>query len=288
MGSHRRDESALLLAMLSSACFGQPPRVDALDETSSSSSGTLASSSSTGSDEGGSTAASSEVTSAGSTSADESSEADSGSSSETDSPPGTIGPLFPIADNDDGAIFPDGSGYGAHWYPSGEMNTAGLQYMGEFPHGYRYYAFLRFELPEAIAADAVIEDAKLVLFGHDAYDWQATDALRVWAQHSDDAPQVGGVQHYPGASIVLGDASVRWPEALGLAWVHPGPNETPNLAPVLQQLVDEYGGLAEGAHVQLWVGLDALDDVGEEVGWLDSIAGRDTAPRLTILVRPSA
>jgi hypothetical protein len=286
MGSCRRDESALLLALLCSACFSNPPTVESDDEHTSSSTGNAIESSdstSTGIDSGGSEVASSAVSSEASTSADASSDAEG---SETGALPGTIGPLYPQTDYDDGAIFPDGSGYGAHWYPSGEMNTAGLQYVGEFPQGYRYYAFVRFELPVAIAADAVIEDATLVLYGHDAYDWQATDALRVWVQHSDDAPQVGGIQHYPGSSIALAEASVRWPEELGLAWVHPGPNETPNLAPVLQQLVDEYGGLAEGAHVQLWIGLDALDDINEEVGWLDSIAGRDTAPRLTIALRP--
>jgi hypothetical protein len=77
---------------------------------------------------------------------------------------------------------------------------------------------------------------------------------------------------------------VRWPEELGLAWQHPGPNSTPDLSPLLQALVDEYGGLEAGAHVQFWIAIDVVDGLGEEIGWLDSSAGADTAPMLTLAI----
>lgn len=291
----RREESALVLVGLCCACFSKPPTVgghDDGDETGSSSSATVDTSSSSPSessspaDSSSGSESDSAATEEGSTGVDESGEAES-DSGETGAVPGMIGPLFPPDDFSDGAIFPDGAGATAQWFPSGEYNEMGLQYLGEYPIGHRYYAYLRFELPRPIAADAVVDDVRLVLYGHDVYDWQATDALRVWIQHTDDAAAVGGIDHYPGTSIPLADASVRWPEELGLAWQHPGANETPNLAVLVQQLVDEYGGLAAGAHLQLWVSLDEIDGLGKEVGWVDSHAGPDTSPQLTIALSAS-
>jgi hypothetical protein len=196
--------------------------------------------------------------------------------------------LVPIDDLDDGAIYPAGDGYEAHWYPSGEENVEGRQYLGQFPAGRQYYGYMRFQLPTALTAGSTIDSATLELFGHDDYLWDGAYALRVWLQESADAPKVGGISDYPtdGGSIAFVSSSVRWPEAGGLAWQQPGPNATPDLAVMLQALVDAQGGLEAGAHLQLWVGSDALDGSGEEVGWLDSAAGAATAPRLTIVAQP--
>jgi hypothetical protein len=53
----------------------------------------------------------------------------------------------------------------------------------------------------------------------------------------------------------------------------------------LEQLVADHGGLAVGSHVQLWITEDVLDGMGSEVGWYDSLAGGETAPRLTVSLR---
>ncbi|MBX7082289.1 MAG: hypothetical protein K1X88_23985 [Nannocystaceae bacterium] len=201
---------------------------------------------------------------------------------------GSFGPLTPGDNLDDGAMYPAAQGYSAHWYPSGEDNADGHQYLGQFPNGAQYYAYIRFELPAALPAGAVVEHATLELAGHDEYAWGGAYALRVWVQDTPDAPVVSGTSDYPqdGGAVVLSDDSVRWPELGGLPWQQPGPNATPDLAPLLQSLVDTHGGLAAGAHVQFWIGEDVLDGSGEEVGWFDSIAGQEHAPRLTLRVSP--
>jgi hypothetical protein len=212
-------------------------------------------------------------------------EDDDGASSDAGEPAPTMGPLVPRSTFDDGAIFP--GPYGTEWFPKGE-DMLGCGYAGEAPMSRQYYAYVRFELPEALPADTVIEDAVLVLVGHTTFSWVASDALRVWVQESSDAPDVGGVEDYPGESVVLSAVSVRWPPEHGLAWQHPGTNRSPDLSALLQHLVDANGGLAAGAHVQLWFAADEIDGFGTEVGWLDSSAGTDTAPSLSITRAPGA
>jgi hypothetical protein len=202
----------------------------------------------------------------------------------TDTDANVLGPIVPEENLDDGAMYPAGDGYSAHWYPSGEDNADGRQYLGQFPTNEQYYGYMRFRLPEALPAGAIVDSVVLEISGHDEYNWDGAYALRVWVQDTADAAAVGGTFDYPqaGSSVVLSTESVRWPESGGLVWQQPGPNATPDLAGLVQALIDAHGGLAAGAHVQFWIGEDVLDGTGEEVGWLDSIAGEDTAPRLTI------
>lgn len=208
-----------------------------------------------------------------------------GSSTTSEGGSTQIGPLVISDDLDDGAMWPTILLREGAWMPSGE--EPGLGFCGEYPVGERYFAYLRFTLPQAVPADATITSATLELFGHATYLWSDGHALRVWAQESDDAPQVSGLADYPDAGLVqLGDLSLRWADAddAGLTWAIPGPNASPDLAAVLQHLVDGNGGLDEGAHIQLWVAEDELGGMGEEVGWYDSIAGAETSPRLTLTI----
>jgi hypothetical protein len=232
------------------------------------------------------------------------SEEDDGDASSSGPPPGTTGPLVgtsssessggggvPVVlgpmtitdDVDDGAMWPGNKSDMGAWLPSGE--TPGFGFCGEVSPGYAYFAYLRFELPAAIPADAVIDSAVLEMFGHATYLWDDTHALRVWAEQSDDAAVVDSLLDYPagGEGVALTMSSVRWADDdTGLTWQVPGPNPSSDLAPLLQELVDGHDGLDEGAHVQLWVAEDVIDGKGEEVGWLDSSAGGETAPRLTV------
>lgn len=215
---------------------------------------------------------------------DERASSDADTSESTGAPSRVIGPLVPAADRDDGAIFP--GPMGREWFPSGE-DMMGCQYAGEGPLQQQlYYAYLRFALPEALPGGAQIDEAVLTLYGHTTFMWSAGDALRVWVEDSSDAREVTGVQDYPGELVGLAAVSVRWPDDGGLAWKHPGVNASSDLAPLVQYLVDANDGLAANAHVQLWIAADAPDGVGTEVAWLDSIAGLDTAPTLTITLAP--
>ncbi|HWB79240.1 MAG TPA: hypothetical protein VG755_29970 [Nannocystaceae bacterium] len=209
------------------------------------------------------------------------------SSSGGDVEPIQIGPLVVADDLDDGAIYLASNGMMGEWLPSGE--TTGFGFCGEFPANARYFAWLRFAIPEGLPAGTQVHSATVEMFGHGTYFWDELHALRVWAQQSADAPAPSSVSDHPDdpEGVELGDLSVRWADAddTGLTWQVPGPNASPDLAVLVQQLVDEHGGLEAGAHVQLWIAEDEVDGKGEEVGWYDSINGEETAPRLTLSIR---
>jgi len=281
---------------ISLGCFTVPPPLSAIGTSSSTTAESGTSTSPTNdtwgdetTDDGDSTAAPATTTTADVEGTSDGAEPTSGV--ETTGSKGDVvvlGPLVPQENLDDGAMYPAGDGYLPHWYPSGEENAEGCQYLGQFPTSAQYYGYMRFQLPEAVPAGAVVDSVVLEIFGHDEYSWNGAYALRVWVQDTSDAAAVGGTFDYPqdGSSVVLSTESVRWPEEGGLVWQQPGPNATPDLAALLQALIDAHGGLAAGAYVQLWVGEDVLDGSGEEVGWLDSIAGDETAPRLTLQFHP--
>ena len=209
------------------------------------------------------------------------------SSSGGDVVPIQIGPLVIVDDLDDGAVYLGADGMMGEWLPSGEMT--GLGFCGEYPGNARYFAWLRFAIPEGLPADTQVHAATIEMYGHATYFWDETHALRVWVQQTADADAPASVSDHPEdpAGVLLGDASVRWADAddTGLTWVIPGPNASPDLAPLVQQLIDSNGGLEAGAHVQFWIAEDEVDGKGEEVGWYDSINGGETAPRLTLLIR---
>lgn len=295
-----RTRTPLALSLtVSLGCFSEPflaPDGPATSQADGSEAGSDASSSEDASGEGTTGSGSSgadgtdDASSGGDEASTDSGNAQTSASDETGTTGDTtlVGPLVPDDNLDDGAIYPAANGYSAHWYPSGEDNAEGRQYLGQFPNGAQYYAYMRFRLPAAVPAGSIIDSAVLEIAGHDEYAWAGAYALRVWVQDTPDAPAVGGVTDYPqdGGSVVLSADSVRWPEVGGLPWQQPGPNATPDLAPLLQALVDTHGGLAADAYVQFWIGEDVLDGSGEEVGWFDSLAGAEHAPRLTLRVVP--
>jgi hypothetical protein len=197
-----------------------------------------------------------------------------------------IGPLTPLDDLDDGAVYPAGSGYDAQWYPSGEGSVDGRAYMGEFPAGRQYYGYMRFLVP-ALPPGAAVHNVVLELSGHDAYDWDG-HALRVWIERSVHPDAIVGTSQYPGPDgVTLSDVSVRWPDDGPLVWKQLDRNESPDLSGLMQSLIDEHGEWTTDGYMQFWIGDDMVDGSGEEVGWIDSIAGTDTAPTLTITYQPS-
>jgi hypothetical protein len=191
-----------------------------------------------------------------------------------------IGPLL-ITDNaDDGAIYFDTAG-DTHWYPSGE-DGAGSGFFGDVGGNY-YAAYFRFQLPEALPAGADVVDARLQLHAGPSvtYDWNsAIYAVGVRIEDTDDAPVVGSRATFPvqlgnpvpGEGVDILDEMVRWPDAGGLTW-DPAVNESPDLAGLVEALLAARGGLAAGAHIQLWLAIAEPTGVGGEVTYVDYAAG---------------
>jgi len=182
--------------------------------------------------------------------------------------PDTIGPTSIAADGDDGAI-DDGSSITL--YASGE--SGGIGYFGEFDPNYYYWAFFRFQLPSAIASGSTITSAKITMVSGGSWQWDADDALKIYAENSSDAAQVASEQAHPtngSAKRTLTTAVQRWPASGGLTWPAAGTSiESNTFTSVIQELIDDYSGLAQNAYIQLWITKDTLQDTAEEVGYAD-------------------
>jgi hypothetical protein len=146
----------------------------------------------------------------------------------------------------------------AGFHPDGEISVTTARptvYVGVWFSVYTWGAF-RFGLSAAIPARAQVTDVRLEVWGQDTAMWMpASHALMVYVEDSADAPVVasGTSSDVTPAGRTLAARSVRWPSAGGLAWSVGAVNTTPNLAPVFQDMVVARGGLAAGAHVQVWM-----------------------------------
>lgn len=143
----------------------------------------------------------------------------------------------------------------------------------------------RFTLGSEIPAGSTVVEAWLSLYGLGEWNWNSSsDALTIGLEFSDDAAVIDGIADLPGtpSGRDLLSTTARWPESGGLAWQN-GWNDSVNLAPLLQELVDTYGGLPAGAHVQFFVRGDEADHNGE-VLIEDSAYVTDNAPTLTVFI----
>jgi hypothetical protein len=150
-----------------------------------------------------------------------------------------------------GATADDGVIYDA-LYPDGDPDD-NLLWAG-WMSGTMLWSYLRFSLPLAIPATATITVATLSLWGGASDNWAATSAVEIWTENSANAAAVTAVTDtpfLPGGRPMT--SSVRWPTTGGLIWSLGQYNTSPSLAGVLQALVVSKGGLASGAHLQLWL-----------------------------------
>jgi hypothetical protein len=151
------------------------------------------------------------------------------------------------------------------FYTEGETDS--LIHIGYYMSNVTW-GFFRFALPAAIANGEHVMSAQLDILGAIPDNWDASrQALLVNAEASDDAPRAVGTDDRPDSNRpsarVLTQATVRWPASGGLVW-NPGEyNSTPDLSPVIQELVNRPAGLAMGAHIQLWLGGEATNASGE-------------------------
>jgi hypothetical protein len=130
------------------------------------------------------------------------------------------------------------------------------------PAKIRQLAFFRFTLPQEIPSGATITSSAVQLYGASTNSWDpAVDALRIYAQKSADSSQFDAINDYPGdvGGTVLSSAHTRWPAAGGLTWSHNAYNSSVSLNTIIQELVDGYGGLAAGSHIQILVTKDNFD-----------------------------
>lgn len=188
--------------------------------------------------------------------------------------------VVPItADEDDGFIEPE---MGLQPMGDGFTIWTGAQTQGPDR------VYLRFELPVTIPAGATVVAAHLEVWGTAYYDGAGTTCsptyrLGIVADDVADAEVVGADDVYPDgpAGPAATTASIAWP-FVG-AWAVDRVNTSPSVAPILQELVDDHGGLAAGAHVQFWSW--SLDFVAEcAVGIEDyaSIASHHAELHVTI------
>lgn len=150
--------------------------------------------------------------------------------------------------NDDGEIWTDGPLFEY----DGEFGTT--DYAGVYQNT-PVFTFLRFQLTKAIPAGATITSSSLSVRGVDVFGWHAfAFYIQVKANDSADAAQVVSINDAPGGSSGFAfTSSVNWPTAGYLVWDGAGMNTTPDLKSIIQFLVNKYGGLAAGAHIQLWL-----------------------------------
>lgn len=161
-----------------------------------------------------------------------------------------------LADQDDGEIDLDSDSFlsqGEDVTP--EQEVPGI-YMGywDYSLGGLTWGYFRFQLPPGLSSGATVRQAHLLLQGAFTINWMpASYALSIQLEQSSDAPVVNAVTSAPSESMGRSvDTPIRWPPSGGLDWQIGQPNQSPDLAAALQDLLDGTA-IAEGAHIQLWL-----------------------------------
>ena len=201
---------------------------------------------------------------------------------DTDTDTGSDDPIPLASTADDGQIYVNGGRY--TWLPWGEDSGG---FIGEYPQGSAYAGYFRFAIPSALPDGATILEARLTLTGTTVHDWNLSEhALEIAVQDAADAPEVDLGAMYPydqnPDSVALLASRVRWPESGGLTWTLGMSNESPDLAPLIQELVDANGGLAAGAHVQFWITKAAPLQMPSEVGFIEFSGNPQSAASLSL------
>lgn len=162
----------------------------------------------------------------------------------------TIGPISIAANGNDGTYRYTA---GAWTLESAGEGGAGVGYFGS-ASSLPYFLFLRFQLPSAIAGGTTIDAATIALEGLDSWDWvNGTDDLTIYATQSADAPAPADGDDYLnvefGGTTPAAATSVVWSN---ITWNTSGTNTTPDIKSIIQELVNDYSGLAQNAHICVW------------------------------------
>lgn len=116
------------------------------------------------------------------------------------------------------------------------------------------YAYFTFDVASAVPAGATIQQATLRLYGRGIFEplCGASDEMVLVAADTNTARPPASVTDYAGGATgpAATSASVSWGPIT--AWRVDEWNESPNTAAIVQELVDDHGGLSVGSAVQLW------------------------------------
>jgi hypothetical protein len=151
------------------------------------------------------------------------------------------------ANNDDGQML------SSAWYNNGESSD-GITWAGYVSSEEQYFVF-NFVLSAAIPAGTTVTNATVRVYGRDAYLWSnGTDDLVVKATDAASAPVVANVSERPvecdGGSTATTTTTVAWNN---VTWDTAGWNTSPNISTVINELVSDNSGLANGARICLWI-----------------------------------
>lgn len=143
----------------------------------------------------------------------------------------------------------------------GESSTAG-------DHSFGYY---RFVLSSAIPSGATITTATITFTASQASSFAGwdldADVLRVWGENQADPAQIDNATDspiYAGAgetAVPLTTAYVDWTPS---AWTANTAYASPDIKTIIQELVNDHTGLAQNAHIQIWVAADVAVTGGAE------------------------
>ncbi len=186
----------------------------------------------------------------------------------------------------------DGEITGGQLLPSGETWWGNLIHAGSWATvtsggPTMTYAFLRYRLTLPLPAGATIASATLELYGHALTGGSQWDPqkhkLVISADRSADAAPVTSPEGNPGGA--KGAPQTKPVDWASLVWQVDAWNASPNLAPIVQELVDAHGGLMAGAHLQLWLRAPSIYPEDAEVPFedLDHANGRAAVLRLSWL-----
>ena len=139
---------------------------------------------------------------------------------------------------------PDGEGgellWCGYWYSSQNDPT---------------FCSFRFQLVNELPEGVVITNVQLSVRGKGNLNWDSSsDHFNLSATYAKSSPQITGFDDVIGKANGYIETSnkVRWPATGGLSWVD-GQMTSPDISPVIQELVDNFNGLNVGDSVTIWL-----------------------------------
>lgn len=132
-------------------------------------------------------------------------------------------------------------------------------YMGQWNLGagrLPTWGFFRFQLHKDIPSNATVKSVHFNVYGVGILNWNINSHyLNVYIQDVDNTTQPSGPDDFLGGSNgnIAGNSIVRWPSTGGLSWNVDGNNRSPNIAPLIQELVTKYDGLRANDYITVWI-----------------------------------
>lgn len=181
-----------------------------------------------------------------------------------------------LADTDDGEVY------------SGSLLTNGESgniYIGEYSNQY-LWGWLRFKLPFDIPSGSIVSSvSNIKVYKKGSYSWiDGQYPIGIWAEKSNNPSVITSVNERPinGSSArTLTDTIIRVPESGGLTWSPYNDWFSFNIAPLIQELVDTFGGLTKDNYIQFWLSTYSINADNNEVSFSD-YNNTTTDPKLVV------